>query len=89
MKSMPMTLSQLWDLCFTCFEVFIGVGVLWMWLVEPRLPALDLSFPVMTALAVLGAGVFFVRGWRQAKLARELAQRQIDAATARFEEEIG
>ncbi len=84
-----MGLAQLWDLSFTAFEVFVGVGIVWMLFVEPRLPTQDWSFPVMTLLAVVAAVLFWIRGWRNAAKVRAAAQKQIDEATARYEEEVG
>jgi hypothetical protein len=84
-----MGFAQLWDLSFTAFEVFIGVGILWMMFVEPRLPSRDMSVPLMTGLALLVAAAVWVVGWRKAQRTRIEGQKQIDAATAHYEEEVG
>ncbi len=84
-----MGFAQLWDLGFTSFEIFIAVGIVWMLWVEPRLPSKDFSFPLMAALAVLAAVLYFIRGWRNAARVRLEAQKQIEAASTRYEEEVG
>ena len=84
-----MGLAQLWDLSFTSFEAFVGVSVLWLLFVEPRFPVAGLSVPVMGVLSVLAAGFVFVRGWRGIQHVRREAQKQIESATASYEEEIG
>lgn len=84
-----MNFAQLWDLAFSAFEVFVGVGLVWLIFIEPRLPAKTLSVPLMTVVAVVAAVAFFYQGWRKAGQKKLADQAAVEAADAAYEDEVG
>ena len=84
-----MTVGQIWDLAFNSFTVLVGVGLLWLGFVEPVFPSRGLSVALMIILALLAALARFVLGWRYAHRKLREAQAEIEAAYARYEEEVG
>jgi hypothetical protein len=81
-----MTLAQIWDALFSSFTVFVGVGLLWLGLIERRIPSRSLSVSLMIIVAIAAAGVRFWLAWRKAHRDWIDAQAQIEAADAQFEE---
>ncbi len=84
-----MNFAQVWDLGFASFEVFVGVGLIWLGFLEPLFPSRTLSVQLMTLVAVLAAAGWFYRGWRNARRERLAAQALWDAAAAMYEDEVG
>jgi hypothetical protein len=86
-----LTISIIWDLTFTAFEVFIGVGIVWLLWIEPLFSSQRLSVIAMTIVALIAAGLIFYRGYRKVRREWLLAQKQIqehEAAAVEYEGEI-
>jgi len=84
-----MTFAQIWNHFFYSFIVFVSVGLVWLGLIEPRLPSRRLSVTLMIIVAVAAAGVRFYYGCRSDLKQRRTAEAEIEAAYARDEEEVG
>jgi hypothetical protein len=87
-----MTFAQIWDLAFTAFEIFVGVGIIWLLFIEPRLPSRELSVPLMIVVAILTAAASSYRGWRKARrdwLATQKQLEEVEAAAIQYESEVG
>jgi len=84
-----MTIAQIWNQFFASFIVFVSVGLVWLGLIEPRLPSRRVSVILMIIFATAAAGVRFYYGCRSDLQQRRTAEAEIDAAYARDEEEVG
>ncbi len=84
-----MGFGEIWNLGFSSFEVFVGVGLIWLLIIETRIPDRGLSVVLMVVVAAAAAVAFFYRGWRKAKRRLLAAQAQMEAADAQYEDEIG
>jgi|GEM_PF-1459107 len=85
------TLSIIWDLAFTSFEIFIGVGIIWLLWIEPLFASTRLSVIAMIIVALVAAGLTFYRGYSKVRRDWLLAQKQIqehEAAAVEYEGEI-
>jgi hypothetical protein len=56
--------GEAWDLMFRSFLMFIGVGLLWLYYLDPIISCV-VGIPVPT----LAGGLYFYWGWRKAKQA--------------------
>ena len=84
-----MTLAQIWDLFFQSFIVFVGVGLIWLGLIERQIPSRTLSVTLMIVVAVAAAVVRFILGWQKAHRDWLSAQAQIEAASTHYNGEVG
>ena len=81
--------AQIWDLLISSFVVFVGVGLVWLYFIEHRLPSQGLSVTLMIIAALAAAAAWFYFGYRKALRERLSAEAQIQAAYASYEEEVG
>jgi hypothetical protein len=86
-----MTLSTIWELAFSSFEVFVGVGIVWLLWIEPLFASRSTSVVIMIIVALAAAGFNFFWGTRKIRREWQLAQKQIqehEAAVVEYEGEI-
>jgi hypothetical protein len=86
-----MTLSTIWELAFSSFEVFVGVGIVWLLWIEPLFASRSTSVVVMIIVALAAAGFNFFWGTRKNRREWQAAQKQIqehEAAAVEYEGEI-
>jgi hypothetical protein len=86
-----MTLSTIWELSFQSFEVFVGVGIVWLLWIEPLFASRSTSVVVMIIVALAAAGFNFFWGYRKIRREWQAAQKQIqvhEAAAVEYEGEI-
>ncbi len=86
-----LTFPIIWDLSFSSFEMFIGVGIVWMLWIEKLFPSRSVSVPVMIIVALVAAGLNFYSGYskiRRVWLAAQKSLRETEAATIEYEGEI-
>ena len=86
-----LTLSILWDLSFSSFELFVGVGIIWLLWIEQLFPSRSLSVAVMIIVALVAAGLNFYSGYSKIRRKWINAQKQIqqsEAAEVEYEGEI-
>ncbi len=84
-----MSLSEVWERAFQSFELFVGVGVIWLGLIEPRFPSRQVSVVAMIVVAVTVAVAWFVLGIRRARRQRAAILSQMEAAATQYEDEVG
>jgi hypothetical protein len=85
------TLSIIWELGFSSFEVFIGVGIIWLLWIEKYFASRSLSVAVMIIVALAAAGFNFYLGYSKIRREWRTAQKQIqdhEAAVVEYEGEI-
>ena len=86
-----LTFPIIWDLSFSSFEMFVGVGIIWMLWIEKLLPSRSLSVVVMTIVALAAAVANFYWGYSKIRQEWLTAQKQIresEAAAVEYEGEI-
>ena len=86
-----LTFPIIWDLSFSSFEMFIGVGIIWMLFIEPRIPSRSLSVTLMIIVAIAAAALNFYLGLSKVRREWLTAQKQITAsesAAVEYEGEI-
>ena len=86
-----LTFPIIWDLAFSSFQMFVGVGIIWLIFIEPRIPSRSLSVTLMIIVAIAAAAVNFYLGLRKVRLEWLAAQKQIseiEAAAVEYEGEI-
>ncbi len=86
-----MTLSTIWELAFSSFEVFIGVGIVWLLWIEQLFASRKVSVLVMIIVALAAAGFNFYLGYSKIRREWQVAQKQIqdhEAAAVEYEGEI-
>lgn len=86
-----LTFPIIWDLSFSSFQMFVGVGIVWLLFIEPRIPSRSLSVAVMIIVAVVAAVLNFYLGLRKIRREWLAAQKQIsesEAAAVKYEGEI-
>jgi hypothetical protein len=86
-----LTFPIIWDLSFSSFQMFVGVGIIWLLWIEQLFPSRGLSVTVMIIIALAAAG--FNWYWGYSKIRREwlAAQKSIrasEAAAIEYEGEI-
>jgi len=74
-----MSFWTIWDLGFNALVIFVGVGLIWMGLIEPRLSSQQSSTTIMIILAVAAAVARFTLGYRNAKRKIVEADRRLEA----------
>jgi hypothetical protein len=77
-----LNLSIIWDLSFSSFEMFIGVGIIWLLWIEKLFPSRGLSVAVMIIVALAAAGLNFYSGYSKIRREWQSAQKQIQASEA-------
>jgi hypothetical protein len=77
-----LNLSIIWDLSFSSFEMFIGVGIIWLLWIEKLFPSRGLSVAVMIIVALAAAGFNFYSGYSKIRREWQSAQKQIQASEA-------
>jgi hypothetical protein len=85
------TLSTIWELSFSSFEVFVAVGIVWLLWIEPLFASRKLSVVVMIIVALAAAGTNFYIGYSKIRREERAAQKQIqahEAAEVEYEGEI-
>lgn len=85
------TLSTIWELSFSSFEVFVAVGIVWLLWIEPLFTSRKLSVVVMIIVALAAAGFNFYLGYSKIRRVEQAAQKQIqdhEAASVEYEGEI-
>jgi len=86
-----LTFPVIWDLSFSSFQMFVGVGIIWLIFIEPRIPSRSLSVTLMIIVAIAAATLNFFLGLRKIRREWLAAQKQIseiEAAAVEYEGEI-
>jgi len=86
-----LTFPIIWDLSFSSFQMFVGVGIIWMLFIEPRIPSRSLSVTLMIIVAIAAAALNFYVGLSKVRREWLTAQKQITAsesAAVEYEGEI-
>ncbi len=48
-----LTFPIIWDLSFSSFQMFVGVGIIWLLFIERRIPSRSLSVTLMIIVAIV------------------------------------
>jgi hypothetical protein len=86
-----LTFPIIWDLSFSSFQMFVGVGIIWMLWIENLFPSRGLSVAVMIIVALAAAGLNWYLGYskiRRVWLAAQKSMRESEAAAIEYEGEI-
>ena len=86
-----LTFPVIWDLSFSSFQMFVGVGIIWLIFVEPRIPSRSLSVTLMIIVAIAAATLNFYLGFHKIRrewLAGQKQISEIEAAAVEYEGEI-
>jgi hypothetical protein len=86
-----LTFPIIWDLSFSSFQVFVGVGIIWLLWIEKLFPSQKLSVAVMIIVALAAAGFNWYWGYRKNRQVWLAAQKKIqesESAAVEFEGEI-
>jgi hypothetical protein len=86
-----LTFPVIWDLSFSSFQMFVGVGIIWLLFIEPRIPSRGLSVTLMIIVAIAAAALNFYTGLRKIRREWLTAQKQIsesETAAVEYEGEI-
>ncbi len=86
-----LTFPIIWDLSFSSFEMFVGVGIIWLLWIEKLFPSRSLSVTVMIIVALVAAGLNFYSGYSKIRREWQAAQKKIhesEAAAVEYEGEI-
>jgi len=86
-----LTFPIIWDLSFSSFQMFVGVGIIWMLFIERRIPSRGLSVTLMIIVAIAAAALNFYLGLSKVRREWLTAQKQITAsesAAVEYEGEI-
>ena len=86
-----LTFPIIWDLSFSSFQMFVGVGIIWMLFIERRIPSRGLSVALMIIVAIAAAALNFYLGLSKVRREWLTAQKQITAsesAAVEYEGEI-
>ena len=86
-----LTFPVIWDLSFSSFQMFVGVGIIWLLFIEPRIPSRSLSVTLMIIVAIAAAALNFCSGLRKIRREWLTAQKQIsesETAAVEYEGEI-
>jgi hypothetical protein len=86
-----LTLSIIWELSFSAFEMFIAVGIVWLLWIEKLFPSRGLSVAVMIVVALAAAGLNWYTDYRKLKRKWQAAQKQIqesETTAVEYEGEI-
>jgi len=86
-----LTFPIIWDLSFSSFQMFVGVGIIWMLFIERSIPSRSLSVTLMVIVAIVAAALNFYVGLSKVRREWQAAQKQITAsesAAVEYEGEI-
>lgn len=86
-----LTLSMIWELSFSSFQMFVGVGIIWLLWIEKLFPSRGMSVTLMIIVALAMAGLNFYSGYSKIRREWQTAQKQIhesEAAAVEYEGEI-
>jgi hypothetical protein len=86
-----LTFPIIWDLSFSSFQMFVGVGIIWLLFIEPRIPSRGLSVALMIIVAIVATVLNFYSGLSKIRREWLAAQKQIsesEAAAVEYEGEI-
>jgi hypothetical protein len=86
-----LTFPIIWDLSFSSFEMFVGVGIIWLLWIEKLFPSRSLSVTVMIIVALVAAGLNFYWGYSKVRrewLSAQKSIRESEAAAIEYEGEI-
>ena len=86
-----LTFPIIWDLSFTSFQIFVGVGIIWMLWIEKLFPSQSQSVTVMIIIALAAAGFNWYWGYRKIRQVWQRTQKKIhesEAAAVEYEGEI-
>jgi len=86
-----LTFPIIWDLSFSSFQMFVGVGIIWMLAIERFIPSRGLSVTLMVIIAIAAAARNFYMGVSKVRREWLTAQKQITAsesAAVEYEGEI-
>lgn len=86
-----LTLSMIWELSFSSFQMFVGVGIIWLLWIEKLFPSRGMSVTLMIIVALAAAGLNFYLGYSKIRREWQTAQKQIhesEAAAVEYEGEI-
>ena len=86
-----LTLSIIWDLSFSSFEMFIAVGIVWLLWIEKLFSSRSLSVTLMIIVALAAAVLNFYSAYRKVRREWQAAQKQIretEATAVEYEGEI-
>ena len=86
-----LTFPIIWDLSFSSFQMFVGVGIIWLLFIERRIPSRGLSVTLMIIVAIAAAALNFYLGLSKVRREWLTAQKQITAsesAAVEYEGEI-
>ena len=86
-----LTLSMIWEMTFSAFEMFVGVGIVWLLWIEKLIPSQGLSVAMMIIVALAAAGINWYTDYRKIKRKWLVAQKQIqesESSEVEYEGEI-
>lgn len=86
-----LTFPIIWDLSFSSFQIFIGVGIIWMLWIEQLFASQRQSVIAMIIVALAAAGFNWYWGYRKIRKNWQKTQKQIqetEAAAVEYEGEI-
>ena len=86
-----LTFPIIWDLSFSSFQIFIGVGIIWMLWIEQLFASQRQSVILMIIVALALAGFNWYWGYRKIRKNWQKTQKQIhesEAAAVEYEGEI-
>jgi len=74
--------STIWEMSFSAFEMFVGVGIVWLLWIEPLINNRGLSVVLMIIVALAAAGLNYYTDYRKLRRKWVAAQKQIQASEA-------
>ena len=86
-----LNLSMIWEMTFSAFEMFVGVGIVWLLWIEKLFHSQGLSVALMIIVALAAAGLNWYTDYRKIKRKWQAAQKQIqesEASEVEYEGEI-
>ncbi|NJD58472.1 MAG: hypothetical protein C3F13_01385 [Anaerolineales bacterium] len=86
-----LTFPIIWDLSFSSFQIFVGVGIVWLLWIEKLFASQRTSVIVMTIVALAGAVFNWLWGYwkiRKNYLATQKQIQESESAEVVFEGEI-
>ena len=86
-----LTLSTIWEMSFSAFEMFVAVGIVWLLWIEKLFSSRSFSVALMIVVALIAAGLNFYSDYRKIKQKWLAAQKQIretEASAVEYEGEI-
>lgn len=84
-------LSTIWEMTFSAFEMFVGVGIVWLLWIEKLFHSQAMSVALMIIVALAAATLNWYSDYRKIKRKWQTAQKQIqesEATEVEYEGEI-